>query len=369
MVIVDAQLIRTQMEDGSGSFSLDGLLEKAAEAKGLSAIETSALFQNLGRDNMARARKVAQDVRMMTKGPNVALYTCSYITNECVNNCGYCDFRRSNTSFRRITLSPEQIREESQVIRESGVTNAILIGGTLPEDQYRNLIIEGTKITMEEGLCPWIEFENLSFDMLRELNDVGSNHFVLFQETYNREKYERAHSDSPLKSDYDARLEEVDMAFDAGFKNIGIGALFGLTKDYLFEVLGLYQHTGYLLDRGANVCISVITLKPAPGLNIDKNRVNSSVIEKILVTLKLALPRASLALSGREPALARNRLFSIVDQIGSGGAPNPGGRTTYRGEYNEGATQFKLYDERSPRDVIDYLSSHGMSVKPQVSWD
>jgi hypothetical protein len=78
----------------------------------------------------------------------------------------------------------------------------------------------------------------------------------------------------------------------------------------------------------------------------------------------LAIPDVSLALSSRETINLRNRLFPVVDQIGSGGVTNPGGRTHYKAEYKKGDEQFKLQDIRTPEEVIAYLNNRNIAVKP-----
>ncbi len=84
--------------------------------------------------------------------------------------------------------------------------------------------------------------------------------------------------------------------------------------------------------------------------------------------MRLSHPEVSLALSGREEARLRDRFFRVVDYIGSGGTPNPGGRTCYREDYEHGDTQFKLYETRTPRKVIAHLKARGIEVKREVSW-
>lgn len=368
-MIINDELIRKQIKEGESYSDLRSILSKAEEGNGLTATETSALIQKLDSESLDEALQVATKVKSEAKGDVASLYTCLYITNSCVNDCGYCGFRKSNADLERITLTSEEIRDEAKAIIDSGVTNAILIGGTIPEEQYKGLIIGGTESVRGLALNPWIEFENLSSEALREIQEAGADHFVLFQETYDRNRYVNLHSRSPLKRDYDARLRKVNEAIDAGFSNIGIGALFGLNGDNVFEVLGLYHHAWYLKDKGVGVCISVPTLKPAPGLSISPNRVSDEEITKICIVLRLALPEISLALSGREEIGLRNKLFPIVDQIGSGGTPNPGGRTSHKEEYQRGDTQFRLYDTRSPRELTQYLASKGIELRHQVNWD
>ncbi|MFH0869665.1 MAG: radical SAM protein [archaeon] len=360
--IIDKHKIMNEIKAGKEHFSLDELLDKAKECGGLSAIETNALFQRINEENVDDALKTAREVKGKTKGNRAALYTCLYISNYCANACPYCGYNRDNKRISRIMLTPAQIREEAKAILQSGVTDAIIIGGSLPEHKYKKLILEATHISREEGLNPWIEFENLTVNTLRELHVQGANSFVLFQETYDRELYRTLHANSPYKKDYDIRLEETEKAVYAGFENIGIGSLLGLNLNYSFELLGLYHHAQHLLNKGLDVCISLSSLKQAPGIKIENYAFSSIELEKMYLALRLAIPGVSLSLSGREPAPIRNKLFPIIDHIGTGGVPNPGGRTAYREEYEKGETQFVLQDKRTPAQIKTYLSKIGIEA-------
>jgi 2-iminoacetate synthase len=345
---------------------IDTILNKARKGNGLSLDEVSFLFENITSKNINNALEVAIEVRNSVKGKVTSLYTCLYITNFCLNDCSYCGFRKSNSDLLRKTLTIEQIREEAKTIKKSKVSSAIIIGGTLPEEVYKEIIIKSVKICIEEGLVPWIEFENLSKENLEALYKAGARHFVLFQETYNPILFDDLHKNNDIKSSFKGRMKKVDEAIDVGFENIGIGALFGLSKDYLTEVRGIYIHASSLLDKGLSVCINIPTLKKAKKVILKK--VPNFIIEKLFIILKLALPNASLALSGREDQNLRNRLFKIVDQVGSGGTPNPGGRTTFKENYLQGDTQFSLSDKRSPKEVISYLKVNKLEIIEYPYW-
>ena len=58
---------------------------------------------------------------------------------------------------------------------------------------------------------------------------AGAEGLVVYQETYHRETYAELHTFGP-KKDFDWRLACPVRAYDAGFRRIGIGALFGLWR-------------------------------------------------------------------------------------------------------------------------------------------
>jgi len=339
--------------------ALNKLLAKAESAQGLNTQEITRLF--LDDSVQPELLRIARQLKTQFKGANAALYTCLYITNFCENDCAYCGFKLSNR-IGRVKLTKTQIQEELIAIKQLGISNVILLGGTLPEQQYKELFIEGTLQSIELGLVPWIEADNLSLETLRELKHAGANYFVLFQETYDQHMFYQIHKHNRSKNSYAERLNAPQLALQAGFENIGIGALLGLTNNSLKELIGLYQHAKRLLNAGANVCVSFPSLKSL-SLGIDEQ-----VVEKSYVLLRLALPNVSLALSGRESIQLRNELFTVVDQIGTGGVTYPGGRTVYKETYTPEDVQFGLSDSRTPKEVVVSLAELGVKISSRVSW-
>ena len=348
--------------------SVDSILKKAELACGLSLKDSVYLLNHIDHETMSSALELASRVKLRIKGDLVSFYTCLYITNSCMNDCGYCGYRRSNSELKRITLTVDNIVKEAEAIKKSGVSNVILIGGTLPEASYSSLILKGIEILGDCELNPWIEFENLSLSTLKRAKALGAEHFVLFQETYNREKYSKIHGLCGSKKDFDNRLGVVDLAVEAGIENINIGSLFGLTTNFCYEVQELYKHATRLNNEGVNVCISLPTLKDTKKyLGVSSGDLIDNLI-KAYIVFRLALPNVSLAISGREEERIRNLLFSIVDQIGTGGAVNPGGRTVHKTQYFEGDRQFSLLDNRKPREIKEYLGRIGVDVVSVVDW-
>ncbi len=260
-----------------------------------------------------------------------------------MNACDYCGFSRDNKDLKRVILTNEQIRDEARVIKCSGVDNVILIGGTLPERSYKDLIIRGTEILLEENLNPWIEFENLSYDLMKQLTTAGATKYILFQETYDIELFDKLHQHNPGKNNYHQRLKQIDLAVAAGFKEVMIGSLFGLSENVDLEVNGLVEHTERI---DADVSIAVPTLRDHFPVDL----------VQIVLELKTLLPRAKLALSSREPPEVRDKLFGFVDYIGVGGVTFPGGRTIHRENYLRGEKQFALADLRTIEEIKVLIS-------------
>ena len=75
--------------------------------------------------------------------------------------------------------------------------------------------------------------------------EAGAEGLVVYQETYDRAIYDDMHTAGPKKN-FDWRLETPERAYAAGFRRIGIGALYGLA-DWRYEALAVAAHCEYLL--------------------------------------------------------------------------------------------------------------------------
>ena len=95
--------------------------------------------------------------------------------------------------------------------------------------------------------------------------EAGAEGLVVYQETYDRAIYAAMHTAGP-KRNFDWRLETAERAYAAGFRRLGIGALFGLA-DWRFEALSVAAHAEYLLRHcwKAQLTISLPRLRPCAG--------------------------------------------------------------------------------------------------------
>src|SRR6476659_10133946 len=97
------------------------------------------------------------------------------------------------------------------------------------------------------------------------LVEAGADGLVVYQETYDRPVYAQVHTAGP-KRDFDWRLDTPERAYAAGFRRLGIGALYGLA-DWRHEAISLAFHAEYLLKpcSKAQLTISPPRLRPHAG--------------------------------------------------------------------------------------------------------
>src|SRR5690606_5564491 len=152
--------------------------------------------------------------------------------------------------------------------------------------------------------------------------------YVLFQETYHKESYERLHPTGP-KHDYAYHTEAMDRAMLGGIDDVGLGVLFGL-ENYRYDFAALLMHAGHL-DAVFGVgphTISVPRIRPADDIDpsVFGNAINDDIFAKIVACIRIAVPYTGIIVSTRESKATRERLLNLgVSQISGGSKTSVGG--------------------------------------------
>jgi 2-iminoacetate synthase len=209
--------------------------------------------------------------------------------------------------------------------------------------------------------------------------DVGCEGLVVYQETYDREVYAQMHTAGP-KRDYDWRLACPERGYAAGFRRIGIGALFGLS-DWRVEAMRLAAHLEHLNKHCWKAVFTVAfpRLRPAAGDFKPLTDFPDWALVQTMCAFRLTFPEVGIVLSTREPAGLRDALAPLgVTIMSAGSHTEPGGYTgaggedvhlTVRGrrvEVEEKAScskaegQFGIADERSPEEFVRMLRAQGL---------
>ena len=358
-------LARTSKPDKKRALEV---IEKAKERKGLSMEETALLLQTHDPELDEALFKTARHVKEHIYGKRLVLFAPLYISNYCVNNCLYCAFRRDNTELRRRALTPDGIREETEILLQEGHKRLLVVFGEHPQKSTIEYIGESieTVYAARDGESQIrrinVNAAPMTVDDLRALKSFGIGTFQSFQETYHRETYGIMHPSGP-KSDYNWRVTAMDRAFEAGIDDMGIGLLFGL-YDIRWEVLALLAHCNHLEEKfgvGPHT-ISVPRLEPAlnaPAANSPPHPVHDETFKRVVAILRLAVPYTGMILTTRETSEMRNEVFKLgVSQISAGSRTYPGAYKEHR-EHLPDVEQFTIHDTRSLDEVIAELCRDG----------
>jgi 2-iminoacetate synthase len=324
---------------------------------------------------------LAQESRALTLqnfGRTMRLFAPLYLSNECINNCRYCGFSRDNPILR-VTLSLEQVMAEGRYLASEGFRQVLLVAGEHPKlvgqaylaDCVRALASDFSSISIEVGPMEAVDYAPIV--------QAGAEGLVVYQETYNREIYAEMHTSGP-KRDFDWRLDCAQRGYEAGFRRLGIGALFGLAP-WAQEAVGLAAHVEYLLKRcwRAQITVSLPRLRPAAGEFQPAFSMTDRELAQLICAFRITFPQVGIVLSTRERPALRDVLVPLgVTMMSAGSHTEPGGYTrqgaadlhrTVRGrivapEFQNGedilATgQFEISDERSPAEVAAALRDRG----------
>lgn len=308
------------------------------------------------------AAAAARAMREEVFGRRIVLFAPLYLSNECGNNCLYCGFRRENRDARRITLSPQAASAEARCLEKKGYSRLLLVTGEHPARTQVSYIADVLRtIYRETGIrILHVNAAPMPVPDLRELKEAGAGVYQVFQETYHPATYAAMHP-SGAKADYAFRLTCMDRAIQAGFDDVGIGALLGL-HDFRFEVLSVIRHAEHLFANFGTFphTISVPRFKRAFGspLASAPAPVSDAEFERIVIVYRLSVPSAGVVVTTREPAALRERVLDIgASQISAGSKTDPGGYAEDVRRHE--AEQFEVDDTRPMEEIVRMVLSRG----------
>jgi 2-iminoacetate synthase len=315
---------------------------------------------------------------MQNFGRTMRLFAPLYLSNECINNCRYCGFSRDNPILR-VTLDLDEVMAEGRHLAHQGFRQVLLVAGEHPKFVSTNYLADCTRILSESFPSIAIEVGPMATEDYVPIVRAGAEGLVVYQETYDRTTYAELHTAGP-KRDFNWRVECVERGYDAGFRRLGIGALFGLSK-WQPDAIALAAHLEYLLKRcwQAHLSVSVPRLRPAVGEFQPQFSMSDRELAQLVCALRITFPQVGIVLSTRERASLRDALISLgVTSMSAGSHTEPGGYTrqgtehlhrTVRGrivapDFQDGedelATgQFEISDERSPAEIMSLLRRRG----------
>ncbi len=374
------------------SLPLDRLLARAESASAADvrdALRKSALSLNdfatlispAASASLEELGRRSHTLTLQRFGRVIRLFAPLYLSNECINNCKYCGFSRDNPILR-VTLSLDDVLAETRELSAQGFRNVLLVSGEHPKFVSNGYLAECVAAVHAETPSVSLEVGPMGTADYEPLVAAGADGLVVYQETYDRDVYNDMHTAGP-KRNFDWRLETPERAYVAGFRRIGIGALYGLSG-WRREALSVAAHAAYLLRHcwKSQITISLPRLRPCAGEFEPLTHITDREMVQLLCAFRLLLPDVGLVLSTREPAKLRDGLIPLgITLMSAGSHTEPGGYTgagkekihlTERGRIVElaaGASewagrrsatgQFETADDRSPEVMAEVISKLG----------
>ncbi|MEG6612616.1 [FeFe] hydrogenase H-cluster radical SAM maturase HydG [Pseudoclostridium thermosuccinogenes] len=346
---------------------IDSLIERARDCKGLTHREAAVLLECSLEDENEKMFKVAMEIKQKLYGNRIVMFAPLYLSNYCVNGCVYCPYHHSNKHIPRKKLSQDDIRREVIALQDMGHKRLAIESGEDPVNNPIEYILESIKtiydVKHKNGSIRRVNVNiaATTVENYRKLKEAGIGTYILFQETYNKENYEKLHPTGP-KHDYAYHTEAMDRAMEGGIDDVGLGVLFGLST-YKYELVGLLMHAEHLeatMGVGPHT-ISVPRIRPADDINLEsfKDSVPDDIFEKIVAVIRIAVPYTGIIVSTRESAKMRRRLLQVgVTQISGGSKTSVGGYAEHESE-DDGSAQFDVNDTRTLDEVVNWLVDMG----------
>lgn len=335
-----------------------------AQGRARSLEEFAALISPAAEGYLEPLCRLSQRISQQHFGKTIRLFAPLYLSNECVNVCKYCGFSRHN-DIPRITLSLDDVEREAKILSKQGFRSILLVAGEHPkyvsngyvEDCIRRLSAYYPSIALELG--------PLEAEGYGPLVKAGCEALIVYQETYHEETYRALHTAGPKKH-FHWRMDTAERAYEAGFRRLGIGALFGL-RDWRFEALALASHAQHLLQRcwKAQVNLSLPRMRPAKGEFEQVEFLRDHHFVQLIAALRIFAPHAGITLSTREPAKLRDGLIPIgITTMSAGSSTEPGGyssfdESSFQQTREQPGEQFHIADERAPAEVARVIARLG----------
>ena len=336
------------------------VLSKATRLEILPLEDVSFLLTVDGKECWQEIFEASSQIKEKVYGKRIVLFVPLYLSNECVNDCLYCGFRRNNTEAVRKTLTVDEAVREARFLSSRGYRRILLVAGEHPKAcnvSYLSRVIEAIYRQTDIRILH-LNAAPMDKEDFRILKSLGVGVYQCFQETYHRETYSHLHPSGP-KANYEWRLNVMDRAIEAGFDDIGMGILLGL-YDWRWDAYALIAHCHRLIKKygfGPHT-LSVPRLQYAQAATYkpEQYAVSDEDFKRITAIYRLALPYVGIVVSTREPASLRDELFTLgVSQISAGSKTNPGGY-----ENSEHTEQFSLTDNRSLEEIINRIAELGL---------
>lgn len=297
-------------------------------------------------------------------GNTIQLYAPVYLSSYCSNRCAYCGFSADNKIERRV-LSFDEAEQEAMILHERGFNHILLVSGEAPAKLGVAYLEEIALRLRDRFAAISIEVQPLSTEEYQRLFAAGITAVAVYQETYDRAVYQQVHL-SGAKKDFDYRLATPARVAAAGMREVGIGALLGLS-DWRAEGLALGLHLAWLRKHFWRTALTVSfpRMRPASGEFEPLVPVGERELTQLLFALRIFDPDVGLVLSTREEARYRDGM------IGLGPTRYSAGSCTVPGGYgNREATgeQFEVGDNRSIEAVSLAIKNKGFDPV-RKDWD
>ena len=347
---------------------INAILAKARERKGLDHREASVLLACRDEGKIQEMYALAEQIKKDYYGNRIVMFAPLYLSNYCVNGCVYCPYHLKNKHIARKKLTQEEIAAEVVALQDMGHKRLAIEAGEDPVNNPIEYILESIQtiysVKHKNGSIRRVNVNiaATTVENYRKLKEAGIGTYILFQETYHKESYEKLHPTGP-KHDYAYHTEAMDRAMEGGIDDVGLGVLFGLEM-YRYEFAGLLMHAEHLeaVHGVGPHTISVPRVKRADDIDPSAfdNGIDDDTFAKICALIRICVPYTGMIISTRESQAVREKVLPLgVSQISGASKTSVGGYAEPEAEEDVTSAQFDVSDQRTLDEVVNWLMKLG----------
>ncbi|MDD4716092.1 MAG: [FeFe] hydrogenase H-cluster radical SAM maturase HydG [Oscillospiraceae bacterium] len=346
---------------------IDQILAKAKLRKGLSHREAAVLLDCDIKEKNQEIYKLAEQIKKDFYGNRIVMFAPLYLSNYCVNGCVYCPYHLKNKHIARKKLTQEEVKQEVIALQDMGHKRLAIEAGEDPVNNPIEYILDCIKtiysIKHKNGAIRRVNVNiaATTVENYRKLKEAGIGTYILFQETYHKESYEKLHPTGP-KHNYAYHTEAMDRAMQGGIDDVGFGVLFGLEL-YRYEFAALLMHAEHMeavFGVGPHT-ISVPRIRPADDIDPTAfdNSIDDDTFAKIVACIRIAVPYTGMIVSTRESQKCREKVLHLgISQVSGASKTSVGGYAEPEPE-GEDSAQFEVNDRRTLDEVVCWLMEMG----------
>lgn len=346
---------------------IDSIIAKARERRGLTHREATVLLECDIKEKNDELFELAKQIKNGFYGNRIVMFAPLYLSNYCINGCVYCPYHVKNKTIPRKKLTQEEIRKEVIALQDMGHKRLALESGEDPVNSPIEYILESIKtiysIKHKNGAIRRVNVNiaATTVDEYKQLKDAGIGTYILFQETYHKDSYEKLHPTGP-KHDYAYHTEAMDRAMQAGIDDVGLGVLYGLEL-YRYEFTAQLMHAEHLeaaFGVGPHT-ISVPRIQNAEDIDpsVFDNGIDDDTFAKIVACIRIAVPYTGMIISTRESQQTREHVLGLgISQVSGASRTSVGGYSEPEPE-DQKTEQFDVSDKRTLDEIVQWLMNLG----------
>jgi methylornithine synthase len=273
--------------------SLPIVLSKAVKDVPLDKMEIKYLLSLTGRSDIELLHRVARMVRKKHFGNKVFMYGFLYFSNNCKNNCNFCQYRSSNKDLVRYRKNEEEVIEVAKQLAASGVH---LIDLTMGEDPaifhpdfgLKRLLRLIERVQIESGLPVMVSPGAVPEMVINQLAAAGAEWFACYQETHSRQLFKKLRPGQSFGRRMNTKFQAKSggMLIEEGILT-GVGETLNDITDSIFVMRSM----------GANQ-VRAMTFVPQKGTPMESVLPSDSQLERIIISvMRLVLPDALIPAS------------------------------------------------------------------------